>query len=456
MNNIIHSFDLNSSSSSTSSNATTTTTTTNNYQALLSHFCSWQRSRKMMAKMFSTSSTSTTAKNSSSSTSFVGHQINPINNLCYQSVSINNNNNNDHNQQKFPHQTFVNRKYMIGRNNNKSNPIVSFLNKGDGKIAVNFKTKSSSSPLPSSLEKPLVILQNDNQLYSMDILMASSSSDHHRTSESNCYATLEPPTVDYNNYQQQQQNDYNYIDPNDPFSNESWYYGTIEREHAIHLIENCPTGSFIVRKSITQDHCYALTIRVPYDYNYTGIAHYLIQSIIDNNNNDNNNNNNNDDDDCKKEKMIKFKIKGFQKEFPTISSLIIHHSIMKEQLPCTLRLIQTKLSSSSPLSSLSSTTSPITNNTLYRKKYYQSQPKAINNYYLGKKTNYYNGSIIPATTKSSSSSLAMYGSSTYRSNWNLVQSPTTTTIDDRMVDVDLDPTYQRILENFRKAMAHCN
>ncbi|KAH9412506.1 hypothetical protein DERP_006468 [Dermatophagoides pteronyssinus] len=316
MNNIIHSFDLNSSSlSSSSSNATTTTTTTNNYQALLSHFCSWQRSRKMMAKMFSTSSTSTTAKNSSSSTSFVGHQINPINNLCYQSVSINNNNNNDHNQQKFPHQTFVNRKYMIGRNNNKSNPIVSFLNKGDGKIAVNFKTKSPSSPLPSSLEKPLVILQNDNQLYSMDILMASSSSDHHRTSESNCYATLEPPTVDYNNYQQQQQNDYNYIDPNDPFSNESWYYGTIEREHAIHLIENCPTG---------------------------------------------------------------------------------------------------------------------------------------------KKTNYYNGSIIPATTKSSSSSsLAMYGSSTYRSNWNLVQSPTTT-IDDRMVDVDLDPTYQRILENFRKAMAHCN
>ena len=27
---------------------------------------------------------------------------------------------------------------------------------------------------------------------------------------------------------------------------------------------------------------------------------------------------------------------------------------------------------------------------------------------------------------------------------------------DLMVDIDLDPTYQKILDNFRKAMAHCS
>ncbi|XP_054159119.1 GATA zinc finger domain-containing protein 8-like [Oppia nitens] len=97
---------------------------------------------------------------------------------------------------------------------------------------------------------------------------------------------------------------------------QQWFYGSTEREMAIEMLNSCPIGSFIIRYSTTKDNCFALTLKVPNDYQMQGIAHYLIQMTHKN----------------------AFKIKGFTKEFPTIESLVVHHSIMKELLPCPLLL----------------------------------------------------------------------------------------------------------------------
>jgi tensin len=37
-----------------------------------------------------------------------------------------------------------------------------------------------------------------------------------------------------------------------------------------------PVGSFMVRESTTKIGCYALSLRVPRDFQQSGIAHYLI------------------------------------------------------------------------------------------------------------------------------------------------------------------------------------
>jgi len=59
--------------------------------------------------------------------------------------------------------------------------------------------------------------------------------------------------------------------------------------------------------------CLALTVRVPKSFNGTGILHYLIVVTESG-----------------------FRIKGFSKVFPSLSGLVVHHSVMKESLPCRL------------------------------------------------------------------------------------------------------------------------
>ncbi|CAG9770481.1 unnamed protein product [Ceutorhynchus assimilis] len=94
-----------------------------------------------------------------------------------------------------------------------------------------------------------------------------------------------------------------------------WYQEGIPREIALEILSQEPIGSFMVRKSTTKAGCFALSVRVPRSFQPRGIAHYLIMRSSKG-----------------------YKIKGFTKDFPTLASLIAHHSVMPELLPCPLSL----------------------------------------------------------------------------------------------------------------------
>ncbi|KAF6035836.1 SH2D5 [Bugula neritina] len=75
-------------------------------------------------------------------------------------------------------------------------------------------------------------------------------------------------------------------------------------------------GLLIIRESSTHTSCFALSVKVPKFNNPSGIAHYIIHRTPSQG----------------------FKIKGLEKEWNNLSSLVIHHTIMPELLPCTLKV----------------------------------------------------------------------------------------------------------------------
>ncbi|RWS28857.1 src-like-adapter 2 [Leptotrombidium deliense] len=77
-----------------------------------------------------------------------------------------------------------------------------------------------------------------------------------------------------------------------------------------------PIGAFVVRVSSSNAGSYALSIRVPNEYRISGVAHYLIVRTP----------------------KGTYKIKGFPKEFSCLHSLVVHHSISQELLPCRLNV----------------------------------------------------------------------------------------------------------------------
>lgn len=94
-----------------------------------------------------------------------------------------------------------------------------------------------------------------------------------------------------------------------------WYQPHLPRDLSVKILNDSSVGCFIVRNSQSQmsSGCLALTVRVPKSFNGTGILHYLILVTESG-----------------------FRIKGFSKVFPSLSALVIHHSVMKENLPCRL------------------------------------------------------------------------------------------------------------------------
>ncbi|XP_059048770.1 uncharacterized protein LOC131843998 [Achroia grisella] len=94
-----------------------------------------------------------------------------------------------------------------------------------------------------------------------------------------------------------------------------WFQQGIPREIALEVLSGERVGAFLVRGSTTQAGCFALSVRVPADFQPSGIAHYLILTTPKG-----------------------YKIKGFTKEFSSLSALVTHHSVMPELLPAPLRL----------------------------------------------------------------------------------------------------------------------
>ncbi|XP_043267793.1 tensin-4-like isoform X4 [Venturia canescens] len=94
-----------------------------------------------------------------------------------------------------------------------------------------------------------------------------------------------------------------------------WFQAGIPREITLEVLSQEPEGAFMVRESTSKPGCYALSLRVPREFQPSGIAHYLIMRTNKG-----------------------YKIKGFTKEFTTLTALIVHHSVMPELLPCPLSL----------------------------------------------------------------------------------------------------------------------
>ncbi|CAF0927188.1 unnamed protein product [Didymodactylos carnosus] len=95
-----------------------------------------------------------------------------------------------------------------------------------------------------------------------------------------------------------------------------WYKPNIERETVCDALQKADYGMFILRNSKTHIGCFALSIKVPKYYQENNIAHYLIEKV------------NNQG----------YRVKGTIKIFPSLSSLITHHSVMPETFPITLNL----------------------------------------------------------------------------------------------------------------------
>ncbi|RNA36225.1 tensin-2 isoform X3 [Brachionus plicatilis] len=101
-------------------------------------------------------------------------------------------------------------------------------------------------------------------------------------------------------------------------ASESWYQPEMPRENVLAFLVNRDIGSFVIRLSSSCKNCFALSIRVPYFANQHGVAHYLITKNKNG-----------------------FKLKGVDKEFKTLKSLVTHYSVMQEILPVTLNLNDT-------------------------------------------------------------------------------------------------------------------
>lgn len=55
-----------------------------------------------------------------------------------------------------------------------------------------------------------------------------------------------------------------------------WFQAGIPREIALEILGQEPVGAFMVRESTSKPGCFALSLRVPRNFQPTGIAHYLI------------------------------------------------------------------------------------------------------------------------------------------------------------------------------------
>lgn len=102
----------------------------------------------------------------------------------------------------------------------------------------------------------------------------------------------------------------------DELHESTWYQPRLPRETALEVLSQQDIGSFVIRDSTTHPGCFALSVKVPRYDNPSGISHYLITQTA----------------------KGSFKIKGLEKEWPSLGSLVTHHTVMRELLPCLLHI----------------------------------------------------------------------------------------------------------------------
>merc|ERR1711976_87652 len=103
------------------------------------------------------------------------------------------------------------------------------------------------------------------------------------------------------------------IEDNDQLLASPWFQEGLSRDITSEILSERPEGSFVVRQSTSRPDCFALSVRVPSG----SIAHYLINAV-------------------QSPEQSFFRIQGSKKMFRSLVSLVIHHSVMAENLPCPL------------------------------------------------------------------------------------------------------------------------
>lgn len=91
-----------------------------------------------------------------------------------------------------------------------------------------------------------------------------------------------------------------------------WFQAGLPRKISLEILLQQPPGSFLVRHSESHKKCFALSIRVP-PFEPPKLCHYLIEKS-----------------------RHGYMFKGYTKTFSSLQSLIVHHSVLKEQLPTAL------------------------------------------------------------------------------------------------------------------------
>jgi SH2 domain len=91
-----------------------------------------------------------------------------------------------------------------------------------------------------------------------------------------------------------------------------WFQAGLPRKISLDILLQQPPGSFLVRHSESHKKCFALSMRVP-PLDPPKLSHYLIEKSRQG-----------------------YMFKGYVKTFSSLQSLIVHHSVLKEQLPTTL------------------------------------------------------------------------------------------------------------------------
>lgn len=113
--------------------------------------------------------------------------------------------------------------------------------------------------------------------------------------------------------QQLQNNRQKCIEDNDQLVASPWFQEGLSRDITSEILSERPEGSFVVRQSTSRPDCFALSVRVPNG----SISHYLINAV-----------------QCTEQSF--YRIQGSKKMFRSLVSLVIHHSVMAENLPCPL------------------------------------------------------------------------------------------------------------------------
>lgn len=94
----------------------------------------------------------------------------------------------------------------------------------------------------------------------------------------------------------------------------AWFQAGLPREISLEILLQLQPGSFLVRQSETVN-AFALSLRVPNVNNLPKLAHYLIEKSANG-----------------------YRFTGFSREFPSIKTLVVHHSILRGHLPVPLLL----------------------------------------------------------------------------------------------------------------------
>lgn len=129
--------------------------------------------------------------------------------------------------------------------------------------------------------------------------------DNYRNFEFNgkLYSSLWPENIDLLSQKEQSE-----------LKDAAWFHAGLSREVSLEILLQQPPGSFLVRQSESHKKCFALSMRIA-PLNPPKLSHYLIEN-----------------------NHRGYKFKGYVKEFSTLKSLVVHHSVLKEHLQVPLIL----------------------------------------------------------------------------------------------------------------------